>query len=252
MTLKVSCVHIAGSSALDRKRALAAFAAQSYPHKQLVIVGDYREDWTEAEGDLIRRMEVIKCPVPNPFSTGNVVRTVLDFADGDIICNWGRDCWYHSRRIELQLAHLIGSRKMVSCAVFSLLFDLSQSRLYMSARHLWPKAMLCTRSYLADNPEVFMTESVPLDSVAAQFRPFQRAIAPHAYAFLCVHAIDGRAGGRASELLRASQALSSEHSVAAARIFHAPVDFSGGAMALERSDLISRLPYTLSRGNTLL
>ncbi len=84
--------------------AIRAFEAQTYPTKQLVIVSD-----NDAQVDALR-VRQFKSPtkvvgIGGPRSLGELRNEGLYHADGDYVCQWDDDDYYHPERISYQMRY---------------------------------------------------------------------------------------------------------------------------------------------------
>ncbi|MET0553825.1 MAG: glycosyltransferase [Vicinamibacteria bacterium] len=103
----VSCLVVTHDRLALAKRAIRAYAAQTYPHRELVVVTDGSARYRAA---LQRYADAIGCPsfrlvgVDEPGSSlGRLRNLSLDAAEGDVVCQWDDDDCCHPDRLAVQL-----------------------------------------------------------------------------------------------------------------------------------------------------
>ena len=117
----ISCLTITQPPRLDLlRRAVADFARQVYPERELLIVHD-------ADANFGRELEalagaytnaIVRVVAAPPGRTLGELRNVgIDAAGGDFVCQWDDDDRYHPLRLELQWNALV--RENAACCVLS-------------------------------------------------------------------------------------------------------------------------------------
>jgi glycosyltransferase involved in cell wall biosynthesis len=104
---KVSCLMVTGDRKSLSKRAIQCFTNQTYENKELVIVDDGSEDYSELLLDIPKEsyqyIKIKKCP---NTVLGTLRNITLDAARGDYLVQWDDDDWYHPDRIKIQASYL--------------------------------------------------------------------------------------------------------------------------------------------------
>lgn len=105
-----------GDSRLELiKKSLDCYCRQTYPNKELVIVGDDLSPKKQAQLlNLIKRFKRknIRCLFPKGKLTLGALRNIsMDNAKGEIICQWDDDDLHHPERIKVQLECLLQAGK---------------------------------------------------------------------------------------------------------------------------------------------
>jgi glycosyltransferase involved in cell wall biosynthesis len=128
--------------------AISCFEAQTYPNKQLIILYE-NHDQTTAEyiqkrafPEVFKIIEV-KC---NPkMSLGELRNIAIEQADGEYICQWDDDDWYHVNRLQYQLDALVIAQSSGSILTHWLILDAIKNKLYISHARNWEGSLLCKK-----------------------------------------------------------------------------------------------------------
>src|SRR5688572_22908311 len=107
----ISCVCVSRNRPDFLKRALSYFQNQTYPNKELVIVfegdsGTVNEDEFQSDN-----VTFIRTSPADNLTLGERRNLSVRASSGDYICVWDDDDWYHNRRLEMQMANLLQSKK---------------------------------------------------------------------------------------------------------------------------------------------
>jgi glycosyltransferase involved in cell wall biosynthesis len=155
----VSCLCVTHKKPRLLTRAIACFLSQSYPFKQLVIVYENTDLETELyvkELYLTDNIKLVKADSASVKKTlGELRNMAVREADGEYVCQWDDDDWYHSDRIFYQLQALQKSGKPASILNRWLIFNEVENKVYYSHQRLWEGSIMCRkdifklRSYLA-------------------------------------------------------------------------------------------------------
>jgi glycosyltransferase involved in cell wall biosynthesis len=104
---RVSCLMVTGDRKFLSRRAIQCFINQTYQNKELVIVDDGEEDYTDLLSripkDEYKYIKIKKCP---NTVLGSLRNLTLDAASGDYLVQWDDDDWYHPDRIKIQATYL--------------------------------------------------------------------------------------------------------------------------------------------------
>lgn len=85
------------------RRAVNCFLNQTYPNKELVIVDDGKEDYSELFAGLPEEdVLYIKMKKEPGMVLGTLRNIALEKARGDFLIQWDDDDWYHPERIAIQ------------------------------------------------------------------------------------------------------------------------------------------------------
>lgn len=119
LTPLISCIMPTANRRAFLPQALALFAAQDYPHTELIIL----DDGEDSVADLIPAQANIRYQrLPQRLSIGAKRNLACELAQGDFIAHWDDDDWYAPTRLSQQLAALQASRGAVICGLDRVLF----------------------------------------------------------------------------------------------------------------------------------
>src|SRR5262249_17336769 len=106
----VSCLMITYDRLSLAKCAILSFAAQTYPDKGLVVVGDGQarfrravERYAAALG--LARVRFVHAG-PERLTLGRLRNLSIEAAAGEIVCQWDDDDYSHPERLKLQVGEL--------------------------------------------------------------------------------------------------------------------------------------------------
>ena len=111
----VSCVTITQQSRLSLiDRAIETFVQQTYPNKELVIVTDDGEDHKKQLMEKLKGVNAFVHCVTKGKTLGELRNISSDVANGEIVCQWDDDDFYHPKRIDVQVEPFRTGKKSVS------------------------------------------------------------------------------------------------------------------------------------------
>lgn len=147
LPILVSCVMPTRARPQFAPLAVDCFQAQTYPHKELLILDDEDEpsfpaDWIPPQG-INRNVETIRFNIPQKLNK------LCAAARGDVICRFDDDDWSAPDRIETQLSRLMDSGLSVT-AFNAMVFvdDAGNMRKYRGTRDYGlGSSMMFLRSY---------------------------------------------------------------------------------------------------------
>lgn len=168
-------------------RAIADYGAQTYPHRELVIVVD-----AAAAGDVARlasgRRDVRIVAVERGPSLGTLRNAAAAAAQGDLLCQWDDDDRHHPDRIAAQAAALGGADGCALQEVMLLDADAHELRSINWTRTpggVHPGTLLARREAMPLYQETALGEDLALWQVLAGRGPVLRlAGAAHLYVYV--------------------------------------------------------------------
>ena len=105
--VKVSCLMVTADRVKLARRAVRCFMRQVYPCKELVVVDDGSQDYSQLLRDIpASDVTYVKIPRKNDAVLGTLRNMALEHATGEYLVQWDDDDWYHSDRISIQAACL--------------------------------------------------------------------------------------------------------------------------------------------------
>lgn len=101
----VSCLMVTRNRAQLACRAVACFAEQTWPKRELVIVDDGDEDYTPVLAPYARELDIRyhRLAHRSDLRLGDLRNIALERAAGDFVAQWDDDEWYHPKRLEAQM-----------------------------------------------------------------------------------------------------------------------------------------------------
>jgi glycosyltransferase involved in cell wall biosynthesis len=105
---RVSCLMVTGNRKNICRRAVKCFLDQTYPNKELVVLDDGQQDYSDIFVD-IPSDDICYIRIEKQEGTylGGLRNLVLDQAKGDFLVQWDDDDWYHPDRISIQASILM-------------------------------------------------------------------------------------------------------------------------------------------------
>ncbi len=150
----LSCICVTRMKPALLDRAIECFKAQSYQQKELIIV--YEDD------DLQTIMHVsapkihadengIRCisvPAKPKSSLGELRNIGIRAAKGEYISQWDDDDWYHADRLVEQYNNIAKSGCASTVLTRWLVFNVLDTKAYVSNKRLWEGSILCRRDIM--------------------------------------------------------------------------------------------------------
>ena len=102
----ISCLMVTANRADIARVAIECFSEQTWPNKELVIIDDGVEDYSDliASFDCADLVRYIKLQPANPrLSLGELRNLSIEQARGEWCVQWDDDEWYHPERLAIQL-----------------------------------------------------------------------------------------------------------------------------------------------------
>jgi len=138
-------------------RAMRCFFAQSYSNKELVIVYESDDPLTIALlkdpaincHPHILLLEVNASP---KVSLGNLRNLGIEASNGEFICQWDDDDWYHCHRLSSMYAYASRDQAEGSILMNWLIYDRVEKKAYVSNYRTWEGSLLCRKSTLQVQP----------------------------------------------------------------------------------------------------
>jgi len=147
----ISCICITRNRPHLLQRAIACFIAQIYEHKEIVILFEIGDTATEKIIQQIPssvKLKVIVTDKTENRNLGYLRNIAINAADGEYICQWDDDDWYHVERLSYQYHFIQNTNYKGSILSRWLLFDHITRRAYNSCIRLWEGSILCTKEAL--------------------------------------------------------------------------------------------------------
>jgi glycosyltransferase involved in cell wall biosynthesis len=184
----VSCICITKNEPRLLSRAIECFRYQTYPNTELIILAEDSESHVkEMLGpDKDDRIKCFVVPSTPKMSLGSLRNLAISKANGEYICQWDDDDWYHEKRVEIQLNMLLESHKPACMLAFWLMYDQTADQAYVSHIGPWPGTILCRKSLLTDRfayPDLSTSEDWELMVALIKHNCVYPAIMPSLYIY---------------------------------------------------------------------
>jgi len=149
----ISCVCVTRKKPALLQRAINCFAAQTYGHKELVIVFEDDDNLTAGfiEKNRLQWQKNIRvvCVKTTPkISLGRLRNLGIKAAEGQYICQWDDDDWYHKDRLLTQYNALVAANRDGAIMTRWLVFDTVTRKAYISNQRVWEGSILCEKNTL--------------------------------------------------------------------------------------------------------
>lgn len=144
----ISCICVTRNKHQKLQQAIACFKAQSYENKQLVLL--YEDDDILTESFLTalpfdQQFKIIKVKVQPKLTLGDLRNLAINSSDGEFVCQWDDDDWFHVERLRFQYESSKNSGKLGSILKKWLIHDSTCNKLYISHSRNWEGSLLCSK-----------------------------------------------------------------------------------------------------------
>lgn len=128
-------------------RAIGCFLKQTHPEKELIIIHQGLSEQIERRLAELSENEktILVRELPKTHKLGALRNASLDLAQGQYICQWDDDDWYHPHRISTQL-RWVETHGVSGCLLKQwFIHDATTDRFYLSAARVggWEGSLLC-------------------------------------------------------------------------------------------------------------
>src|SRR5882762_7380951 len=140
----ISCICLSYKRPMFLRSAINSFLSQTYPNKQLVIIGHKGDSGTAS---LVKSFDnkLIKYFNAPRRSIGELRNFAILKSKGEYFCQWDDDDWYHKDRIKIQMAEIIKTGKLASVLAYWIMFNKVTDEGYMSPPLMWAGTILCSK-----------------------------------------------------------------------------------------------------------
>ena len=167
----ISCICITRGNPRMLTRIIECFDAQTYAHKELVIVCEedalQHKSFLHLEGlHKDNRQLIVVKKVPK-LSLGELRNAGINAARGEFVCQWDDDDWYHVDRLTDQYNEL--SRSGLDGCIMTqwLILDTISKRAYISNARLWEGSILCRKTVLQE--KVYEAKHIGEDTATIEY-----------------------------------------------------------------------------------
>ncbi|MDG1906270.1 MAG: glycosyltransferase [Arenicella sp.] len=184
----ISCLCVTRGRPNQLAKAIACFTNQDYVNKELLIVVEDDDQSTLDYLENVGHSDISISVVPaRPKKTLGELRNLsIEDANGDYICQWDDDDWYHPKRLSFQVQSALTSNKGASILSRWLIYDILDEQVYCSNVRLWEGSLVCRKDVLPrNNAYSIKQKGEDSDLVAWLFEQDQLAVAdcPELYVY---------------------------------------------------------------------
>lgn len=148
----VSCLMVTRGNPVLVSQALACFRAQTWQHKELVVVC---ERVTKELRELLKYDKQVRLiEVTQKLSLGDLRNLSVARSEGTYICQWDDDDLYDPTRIEVQMNVLMATCVQSTFLSRWLIWWPARDRLVLSSSRVWEGSMLAHRSVIPVYPSL--------------------------------------------------------------------------------------------------
>lgn len=153
----ISCICITGKRSKFLIRSVICFDTQSYPNKELVI--SYPEDDLETKiltDQIIASsgLNIVTIARDPKISLGAARNEAIIHCNGEYICTWDDDDWYHYKRLIHQYNNLKkpGAYQVANVIDSIMIYDSTEEQAYISSKFKWGGTLLCKKTLVLQYP----------------------------------------------------------------------------------------------------
>ncbi len=161
----ISCLCVTKNRVPLLKRAIRCFEAQTYPNKELIVVGQFSDKSTL---DLMINDKRFKGGNIHGYSCdpeanlGELRNQSLAFARGGFIAQWDDDDWHHPHRLKEQMDSIIASGRQACTMQQWVIHNAVLGGFYISGARNWEGSLLSHRSIMPTYPSLTRGEDSPV------------------------------------------------------------------------------------------
>lgn len=155
----ISCICITQNRPALLLKAIVSFDTQSYPNRELIIsYPKHDKETKQLINDILEvsDLRIIQIEREGNESLGTARNNAIATCNGDYICLWDDDDWYHAKRLAHQYntMRINGQSCVASMLTRVMLFDVTTQKAYLSFPYLWCGSLLCKKDHILKHPFV--------------------------------------------------------------------------------------------------
>lgn len=189
----ISCICVTQNRSALLLKAIVSFDTQNYPNREMVISYPKHDLGTKQLIDEILQvsdLRIVRVEREGNESLGTARNNAIAECNGDYICLWDDDDWYHARRLAHQYNTMLTNRKFREASILTrvMLFDTNTQQGYLSFPYLWCGSLLCRKDHILKHP--FANSDVAEDIPVIKYlesRKLLHYIADSAFLYLYVY-----------------------------------------------------------------
>lgn len=172
----ISCLCVTRGKPQLLMRAIKCFFAQVYLNKELIIVYESNDFSTKevCEREACDQVRILEVPESPKRTLGYLRNRSIEAANGEFICQWDDDDWYHANRLNGQF-NAIRKSDCKGCIVSRwIVYDSLQMKAYLSHVRLWEGSLLCRKSAIEDT--AYLDKSIGEDTAVIEYLHKRREV----------------------------------------------------------------------------
>lgn len=149
----ISCICITKNRVSSLKQAISCYLKQDYPTKELVI--SYPKSDLSSKKYLKEILDagvtsIILIERSDELSLGAARNNAISNCNGEFMCNWDDDDWYHPLRLSAQFKTMSSSIINFEASVLNqvLIYDKINKNAYLSFLYPWESTLMCKVSLI--------------------------------------------------------------------------------------------------------
>jgi glycosyltransferase involved in cell wall biosynthesis len=192
----ISCLCVTDNRPDMLLKAIVNFDIQNYPNKELVISYPKTDRKTKElieEISNLSDLRLVQVERTNDISLGQAKNNALIYCNGDYICTWDDDDWYHYNRITHQYNNMQvnGKYRQASILTKIMMYDEIKDLAWHSSTYDWGCTLLCRKDLILKYP--FADENIAEDTLLVKQLYFEKRLHVIAdCAFLYLHVYHGQ------------------------------------------------------------
>lgn len=141
----ISCLCISKGNPSFLKTIIDCFISQTYPRKELIIIYEGSNDFLETLDHPEHNIKTYQVALAPKKTLGDLRNMAVSNAEGEYVCQWDDDDWYHKDRLLNQYNYSKTDNCAGSILNRWLVYDKSEKVAYLSNERLWEGSILCQK-----------------------------------------------------------------------------------------------------------
>jgi len=252
----ISCLCVTRNKPELLTRSICCFKSQSYRHKEMVIVYESDDPATRKLLGCINSPDIkaIELSSDRKMNLGDIRNAAIERCNGEYICQWDDDDWYHERRLEIQMDCLQRSFKPACVLTSWIIFNAITGNAYISPIRVWEGSILFKKDLISSDiryasiskgEDTFLVEKM----LAGNY--IYPMIMPELYIYV-YHGKNTFGHEHFKHIIANSQKLSTVSSQVISHILNGRLDNSAGSEILSGKDLLGEVDYFFSMKRLLM
>lgn len=185
----ISCLCVTWGRPSLLRRSIEIFNNQTYMNRQLVVICRDSDTITLNLLHEINQnnIKIVSVENAHQMKLGELRNLSIDNSDGEYVCQWDDDDWYHPHRVQDQYTAIKESNKSGSILSYILMFDAKEKYAYLSPRRAWENSFMCERKLIIDKaikfPDLDKAEDTPFINELIDLNVLVPLVKPELYIY---------------------------------------------------------------------